>query len=290
MMPIALAELKIDEIKFYVNNERYYDADKGGGDDIKVKKGNTLEVMVGLDNDVNTTTQARLRGIINNINDGSDIIKWQPSETGWYDISANDDQTKTLSFTIPSNAIRDEYDMELIVYYKYSNGTENSFSKIDWMVVVVGDELKPITMEEALSNVSTMCNLLMGKMAASFEYIGKYDGCSSNLSTCREERGKYESQSSECERTKTQYGTDKASCEQDKKECEEKMTQMVSTNDCKTRTDTEVETKVREAEKKKDNTMFGFGLFGGAIALIVYFKKKKGGSVHDKIYEKKMMP
>lgn len=281
---IVSAELELDEIRVYVNNERYYDADKEGGD-IDAKKSDTLELIVYLDNNVNTTTQAKLKGVIENIDDGNDITK----EQDWYDISANDDKAKTLSFIIPSDAVKDEYDMDLTIYYKYSNGTEYSFSKIEWNIIVEEEKQKEITLNEVVGNMSMTCSQVISKMTESFDYMGKYSGCTENLTGCREERGTYKTQAEENEKTKNVCVIDRDSCKTEIKECENDKTLMVSRNQCDNEKDDAVLINVKEAEKKKDTMMAGIIAIAGAVGLIVW-QKRKGLSMHEKFKKQMRQP
>ena len=89
VLPIVNAGLEVEDIKGYINNERASDIDEDGGD-FDVKKEDNIELTVRLENTENTTTQARLKGTLENIDDGDDIVK----EQGWYDIGADDDKSK----------------------------------------------------------------------------------------------------------------------------------------------------------------------------------------------------
>lgn len=285
IIPIAFAKLELTDVRVYIDNERYIDANKDGGD-IKVNQEDILELMVDLNNNVNTTTSVKLNGILENIDDGNDITK----TLDWYDISANDDRTKTLSFLIPSDAIKDSYNLKLTINYKYSNGTEEKFD-VRWDVIVQSTVASSeINLKEVVGNLSIICSNVITKMSESFAYMGKYDNCTTELSTCKEDRGTYKSQSDEFERTKNLCETDKQACQQDLKEKDDKMVQMISKSDCKTQTDDTVKIEVTKAEKSKDKTFMGIGAIAGAGALLYYWKKKKGTSVHDKVYNSKRMP
>ena len=64
---------------------------------------------------------------------------------------------------------------------------------------------------------------------------------------------------------------------------------MISKSECKEDTDDAVKIEVNKAEKKQQNTIIGL-----AIAAVVlwwfFYKRKKGTSVHDKVYKEKIIP
>src|SRR3990167_10718773 len=93
IMPSVMASLTIDDIRGYVNNERILDIDENGGD-FDAEPGDIIDIVVRLQNNANITVQAKLVGTIENIDNNADIIKTQD----YFDISANDDSSKTLSF------------------------------------------------------------------------------------------------------------------------------------------------------------------------------------------------
>ena len=127
IMPSVMASLTIDDIRGYVNNERILDIDENGGD-FDAEPGDILDIVVRLQNNANITVQAKLVGTIENIDNNADIIKTQD----YFDISANDDSSKTLSFTIPSNTRNDDFNMELEIF----NGSGNVIATIDYNVIV----------------------------------------------------------------------------------------------------------------------------------------------------------
>lgn len=282
IIPMVFAELKLDEVRVYVNNDRDYSVDKDGGD-INVEKGDVVELVVHLINNMDNITKAKIKGIVRDIESGGDITK----NIDWYDIEANGGRSKTLSFTIPNDADADDYDFDLTIDYEYNNGTTDEF-EIDFEVIVQEIKSTETELKEVVRNVSTTCSNVIEKMSASFDYIGRNDNLTGELSTCKDERGTYKAQADERERTLIQCQTDRDNYNQDKQECEDKKSLMISVNECKSQTDDAVTEAVNEAKKKKDNTMLGIG----AVGLVGWYflKKRKKTSVHEKFYQEKKIP
>jgi len=76
LLPITLATLEVDDIKIKVN-EDLVSADEDEGD-IDVKRGDDLIIKVYFDNDWDNKSYVRLKGEIEYIDDGDDIIEWKP--------------------------------------------------------------------------------------------------------------------------------------------------------------------------------------------------------------------
>ncbi len=280
---MAFAELELDEVKVYVNDERDFDVDEDGGE-IDVERGDNLEIRAYLDNNRNNDTEIKLRGIIRDIDDGDD-----ETEERDYTLHANETEEMTRIFmTIPDDAILDDYDFDLIIEYKYSGEGWKSI-EVDFDIIVKGDELEKIELEDVMRNMSVVCSNVISQMTQTFDYINRYDNVSTSLSTCREERGTYQTQASEKEKTLIQCQTDRNNYQNDEKECNNKIEQMISKSDCKVEKDDEIKDAVEKAEKKKDNTMIGL-LGGAAIIGYVMWRRKKGVAVHDKVYEEKVIP
>jgi len=78
LLPITLATLEVDDIKIKVN-EDLVSADEDEGD-IDVKRGDDLIIKVYFDNDWDNKSYVRLKGEIEYIDDGDDIIEWKPGD------------------------------------------------------------------------------------------------------------------------------------------------------------------------------------------------------------------
>ena len=149
MLPITLAELELDEIKVYINEDRYYDADEGGGD-IDVERGDILKLKVYLENNMSNTTEVRLKGVIELIDDGEDLTE----EKDWYGISEHKTKWGTLEFDIPYDSPRDDYDLELFIYYQYSNEIVEEI-KVEWDVIVEVEDEDKNDIETSLDELKT---------------------------------------------------------------------------------------------------------------------------------------
>src|SRR3990167_5164122 len=196
-IPAAFAKLEVNDIRGYVNNERAFDVDESGGD-FDTVRGDTLDLVVRLRNPSNSTVQAKMIGTMQDIDNNEDIIKTQ----GYYDIEANTDRSKTLTFVIPENTRRDEYNMILEIL----NGTGDQLAKIDYNVIVdaASSSSTQASITEVLSNLTISCKAITESTNTCFGYISKANNCSSELSTVKEERGTFEQSAMDCAATKAE--------------------------------------------------------------------------------------
>lgn len=283
LIPIACADLKIAEIKGYINNEVAPGIDEDGGD-FYVKAKDNIDVVVSLENTENTTTRAKLVGTLENIDRGDDIEKTQD----WYDISANDKRSKTLSFNIPSDVNIDDYDLELTIYYRFSNGTELSYNR-DYDVIVEKQEETTVNLQDILNNMTLSCNNLVKTTDTCFGYVGRFDNCSDELSTVKEDRGTYKQKSEDLEGRISTCNTEKSETEQQKISLENRMNSMLTIHECNNQTNSAVQSERTTANNKMNNTIMMFG--GGVLVYFVYQnRKKRKSSVVDSYYYEKGLP
>ena len=257
IMPIAAAALELTDIRGYVNNERVLNVDEDGGD-FDVIPGDTIDLIVRLNNNDNTTVQAKLIGTIENIDSNDDIVKTQ----GYYDIDANDDLSKTISFIIPANARRDDYNLKL----KILNGSADTLNTIDYSVIVDISASESASIEEILSNLTLSCNSIADATNTCFGYVGRATNCSNELSTVKEQRGTYQTQADECSSTKT-------SLESTKKQLQNQLDNSIPIADCNNQTVTAVRAVKQDSDSKFNQTLMFVG--GGALFYFYYSKKKK---------------
>lgn len=277
---VVVGTADIDYVRVYVEDEKV-SADEDGGR-IKVEPGDVVEVHVNVDNQYNVTTEAKLRGVIEYINDGNDIEE----EQDWYDIDDFDDKKKILSFTIPSDAKEDEFDMELRVYHRW-NGTTKDW-KIDYEVSVVKDEEESkVDYREYFYNLTYVCKDLVTDMSHCYGYLNMSRECYSNLSTCYEQRGTCNEDLAEAKSTRDQYKEDNDDKDD---ECQTKINDkddeirrlqnekrnMISSQQCENRT---VERLNRE--EAGGGGWWWLLIVGGGIAWYLKNKKEKMLSVGD---------
>lgn len=293
LLPVANAAIELTNLKGYVNNERDSNIDEDGGE-FEVNQDDNVEISVTIDNTYNTTTQIKLELVVENIDDGEDIEKTQ----GWYDIGADDDKTKSISFIVPNDARADDYDMDLSIYYKLSNGTEYLYSRIDFNVYVEKGrtDVTEENINDVLKNLSSSCGYLAMSTNVCFGYIGKYDNCSDELSTVKEERGEYKQKASDCESTLSSCNSDKSVLENDKQVLSSRITAVENERDgrltqqqCNNITATAVN-QAKDENTKSFNNMIGMGAIA-AIGFWYYNKRKKAkesvaSSYQDDYYNK----
>lgn len=268
VIPNAFAKFELENIKVYVNNERETGADEDGGD-IDVNPSAVVDITIEINNDENTTTQARIKSILEDIDNGDDIKK----ELDWFDVDADDDRAKTISFIIPDDADIDNYDLELTIDYKYSNGTEGQYEiKYDVNVEKPKDEEEDkIDLESSFNNMTNTCNRIIGGMDTYFDYVGKFTECSNSLSTVMEERGTYKAKSEDCSGNLDVCKDEKGSAETDKQSCEIAKESMKTIDSC----NNEITTGIKDAEKKKDNLYITLGVIAFGVWWWNKGRKKK---------------
>ena len=279
MLPAVAANLKVKDIRGYVNNERTLDINEAGGD-FDVNPGNSIDLIIRLQNNANITIQAKLIGTIQNIDSNADITKTQD----FFDISAGNDQSKTLSFIVPSNARADEFEMELRIINKFSNGTEVTISVVDYNVIV--DKLikaDESSINDVLSNLSSSCNKIVDTTNTCFGYIGAANNCTSELSTVKEERGSYKQQSEEYSKTLESIKAENAELERQKINLDNQVEEMVTKVQCNNQTSVAIEAVRENNDDKFNQTLLFVG--GGALIYWYYNKRKKDKSSVVNAYE-----
>ena len=258
----ALADLEIKDIRIYVENEPISGADEDGGT-VTAYQDDNIDVIVDLDNNIDNTTKVKLMGTIENIDDGNDIEKIQD----WYDIDANEDRAKTLSFHIPNDANSDEYDFELLIMYEYANGTDGYFD-VDYDLVIKqhGEEIGETDLKKALHNLSNNCNSMVTSISDCMGYINSSNSYEGELYTCIEQRAKYNDTSNEKQEEYDDCQGKLTTCKSNLDSKDMKMGNMFTREEC----DTEIESGKMGVWKI---IMF----IGVAIGIILFFKKKKEG-------------
>ena len=267
LAPAVMANLEVEDIRGYVNNDRVSDVDENGGD-FDVQQSDAIDLVVRLKNNGNATVQAKLTGTIENIDDNADITKTQD----YYDVGVNDSITKTLSFTIPSDARIDQFDMKL----KVINGSGTTIRTLTFNVIVDEKVRKEASINEVLSNLTASCNIIAQTTSTCFNYIGTAANCSSELSTVKEERGTYLTQANDCAEVKAELERQKATLDN-------QIINMVTTIECINQTATAVGAVKENSDKKFNQTVLGIGL--AAVAYVFYQKKKKSKGSTAKAFE-----
>jgi len=242
IMPISYAatDLKVIEIDGFVEDERESGVDEDGGE-FDVKADDILELVIRIENDRNETVEARIRGTLENIDDGDDIIKCQPNcdsdgdwdSNDWYDINADDDKSKTLSFVIPLDVRSDDYDLEIEVFSRFNN-TEDDLDRIDFRVNAEkdGKKVSEVDIPGLLSNLTSSCNLIADTTNACFGFIGGFNNCSAELSTVKEERGTFKQTSEDLTGTVESLKSEKAKLEREKTALTNQVNERITRIEC----------------------------------------------------------
>src|SRR3990167_3865250 len=271
-IPSVFANLKVDEIRGFVGNERASDVDEDGGD-FDVRQGDIIDLVVSLENTGNETIQAKLKGTIENINRGDDITK----EQDFYDITKDDTRSKTLSFSIPSDARNDIYDMNLEIFFRRINGTEGDVDEVQYDVVVSVSKDKTIAanidVNGLIFNLTSSCSSIAATTNTCFGYIEKSNTCSGELSTTKEERGAFKQKSDDCESSLSSVRSEKGEVERQKASIESQMNSMITQVQCSNQTAFAISSVRNDNDSKFNQTLLMIG--GAAVAYWYYNDRKK---------------
>lgn len=277
--PSIFAAFSIEDIRAYLNNERISGVDTDGGD-MKVKQEDVLEMSIKVLNDVNETAQVKVKGIIQDIDGGSDLKK----ELDYSTVDAHDSKTRTLSFYIPSDSDVGTFEMTLTVTHMFSNSTE-VVKTFDYNVIATKKdavaEVGQVDLAGSFNNLTGKFSIMVDKMDGCFGYVNDTRSCKDEVSTCREERGTYKSSSENCATDLSACKTEKTTLETQKNTCESQKTSMLSISAC----DEQKSDAVALAKKDSQNMM----LIGAAVIVAVWFfmqKKKKQSTVEGAYMQK----
>ena len=223
VLPVTLAELKVERLKVYVNNERQtiledITGSEDGGLIENVNSEDIIEFDLRFINTWNDTAKnIEIRGVIEEINSGNDLSV----EVDDFNLDYNKEINKKLTFTIPSNVRKDEYIAYLEITAEYDNHSDPDF-QIDFQVEII---------EGVSSSSNSVINIVSDLTNTTKLYLEKLDrlpeieqckstkaGFESELTTCKASLGI-------CDGEKNNYANNyiqKSECEAKVKEAENK--------------------------------------------------------------------
>ncbi len=279
LIPVAMAGVVLDEVKGYINDEVVSDIDSGGGGEFEVSPGDIITIKVVLINNENSTTKAEIRGIIQNIDDDEDLI--DDRYWSWYDISANNDRSRTLSFTIPSDvSYNDDFDLDIEMRWKNSSDNTNNLDTKSYIISIIKPVEREISINEILVNLSASCMSLKDATTTCFGFAARTDTCNADLSkakdelsTVKEERGVAKQQTTDCQSSLEKATTDLTSATNDKINLQNQIENMYTISYCNNITASAV-TGERKRSDKNTTQILGIGAVG-IIVYVLWQKNKK---------------
>lgn len=142
VIPICYATLEIERLKVYVNEfselkleNIVSDTDGGLIEDINTE--DKLEFNFRLKHDYNETLKVQIKGRIEEIDNNDDLTE----TISEFDLGKDEEVTKTLAFTIPTDVKKDNYESIFEVNAEYENDTEFEEIVINFEIEVVGIEV-----------------------------------------------------------------------------------------------------------------------------------------------------
>ena len=299
----AYANFNIQNIKGYVNDELVSGVDINGGS-FSVKPGDTLEFKVEIlnsltDNAGRNTTAVRLKGVLEEIDDDSDITKTQSQ----YNALIDDQISKWLTFLIPDDARKDTYSLKLTVYWRYGNDSESydistfsSWTKTyDVTVKTTTSTSSDIDLQNSFNNLTFVCKDMVASVNGYLGYLNTSASYFDQLTTCKEEKGTLDLQQRDCSSTLSACQTDKTTClsttvpdlNSQISTCTSEKASMIQMYQCNNITQTKVNEEVTAANQKNTNVLLWIGGIGVAVYLYNQRKNKKPTVEEETYYMKK---
>lgn len=279
VIPVCFAQISISDVRIYIDEERQSNIDEDGGDVTMYSDALILDMVIEIDNTENTTSQAKIRGTFNNIDDGNDIVK----EQVYFEIPSNDAKSKMLSFSLPTDIIADEYDLDLRVWLKYNNGTEiikDVTYTIDYKKTT-GDTT-PINLQASFNNLTTICGNITSSLGSMFTYVSQYTTCSNELTSAKEQRGSFESQFNTCNADLIACKSERTEIDRLKQTAENERDSRVTEEACVNRENT-----VKQTTEDNYMKIMAVAVLGGGAFWWYSNKKKKTGTVDGTYYYEK---
>lgn len=270
---LVSAKIELETIAMYVNDDKVSGIDEDGGD-IDVIQGDDIEVNMRLENTENVSISVTVEGRINDIDNGDDITK-DTTKT----IEAEDDKSIRLFFGVPNDAESNDYELEIDVKYSF-NGSNEKLVYDNYIIDVKENvEEKEVNLKTSFDNLTKVCTKIVGTMDNCFGYVGRHDNCTGDLASCREERGKYQTESQDCTETLNECKQERSNYETERNKIQAQLDSRPTWANCNNNT----RSKVRDAERSKDNMYLG--IIGVGVLGYVFFTKKKKKETVSGYYE-----
>lgn len=275
LAPTIQAEiLQTKYIRLYQNGDRQEDIDMDGGT-ITANRGDELKFVTRIENIFNETIQAKIKIVIYSIDNGDDIEK----TIDWYDIEKFEERTKTLTVNIPDDADEDIYDLQVKVYGKNENETQDNYDyelEVDYNSETVTDSY----LLKEYFNVSSICfdiisqnKGLLANLTQSLDYVNRYTLCQAKQGGLEQKNTDLQSRYNESCQLKDECQSELQLCQEEKNDLKIKQQNMVTEQICKDREE--------EAIKEANSKMRGYILWAAVIGIIVFLFMRNRGKKTD---------
>lgn len=159
LCPFVMArQLEIEDIRFYLNEDRVKDISFSGT--LDAKKGDAIKIKLDLFNHDNSTFEDIIFfSEIKDINDGSDVEK----ELTEFDLGGGDDVSKELELKVPSDAKSDDYP-----FYIKIRGILNGSEELTVYNYTLDVSEKPVEMTDLLLSINSSLKDIKESVSQSF--------------------------------------------------------------------------------------------------------------------------
>jgi len=217
LLPTVYAQgLEIEKLKLYVNDVRELSLedikeDMDSADMIEdIRADDVIEITMKLLNTWNKELEdISVKGIIEDIDDGSNLIV----KLDKFNLDDEDDVTKTIIFTIPSEVRVDDYWMKIEMEGEYENGTEIEMSVgFELDVIKTGSSstgTRSFNIAESFDNLTKLCGEYVKEVRENFDLVDE-------LKQCNFMKGGFEENAKNCKTNLETAQNEKTKCENEK--------------------------------------------------------------------------
>lgn len=180
-IPAVMADLQIDNIRAYVNEQRVTGLDRFGGNIEDVNPQDIVEIRIDItNNDVNNSlNNIKVYGEIVDILNGNDY----KIDLNNFNLRSMESERKILTFTIPTYAEDDVYELNIKIRGIDYNNTELWFNmSYDLDIITLSTTNQAFDMRAMLANISIYCQQANN---GSIYVKDKIDQSLTELSSCK---------------------------------------------------------------------------------------------------------
>lgn len=261
LLPFAFAQLEIERLKVYVNDVRQITLediteDEDGGTVENTRAGDILDLSFRFKNNWNETIEdIEVGATIEDIDDGDNLIE----KIDKFDLEAEKEVTKKISFTIPAEVKKDYYNMFIEITGESENYTYPEFT-IEFEIDVISGEEERFSLIDAFEEMTNTTKEYLKRADEKFDYADR-------IEQCRFSEGEYKGMYETCITNSNTLENDKNKCEYEKNKLQDNVT--IS------------DRKLKQGDGKGDDWIVPVGIVGA----VWYFTRKKKKEEEEMVEE-----